>query len=97
MNARQKAKKLKKELAEVKADKANGGKWLRIDEFYYEPTEDFFYEKPLLMQRETFNVRIGKTILQGVIAWDDEIHIIDSDKLDNVHKNAMKMREVQDE
>lgn len=90
MNARQKIKRLKKELAEVKTDKANGGKWLRIDEFYYEPIEDYFSDKPYLIRQEKFNVRIGKTILQGVIAWDDEIYIIDSDKLDNVHKNAMK-------
>ena len=33
MNARQKAKKLKKELEELKADKTNGFKWLKIDEF----------------------------------------------------------------
>ena len=97
MNARQKAKKLKKELAELKADKTNGCKWLRVDETYYEPQEDFFYnnfysDKPLISAHSVFNVRIGKTILKGVIAYDDEIVTIDSEKLDAVYNDLMKRR-----
>lgn len=93
MNARQKAKMLKKELTELKADKTNGCKWLRVDETYYEPQEDFFYsDKPFIPAYPVFNVRIGKTILRGVIAYDDEIVTIDSEKLDAVYNDLMKRR-----
>lgn len=93
MNARQKAKMLKKELAELKADKTNGCKWLRVDEMYYEPEAGYYFsDKPFIPAYPVFNVRIGKTILRGVIRYDDEIVTIDSEKLDAVYNDLMKRR-----
>lgn len=50
MNARQKAKKLKKELEELKADKTNGFKWLKIDGFSQREKTRLWYDNtPLIL------------------------------------------------
>ena len=85
MNARQKAKRLKKELEEMKADKTNGFKWLKIDgisikeepRLWYDNTRYIFNEPP------TYIIRIGQTQAEFTpINPDDTLIIIDSKKLD---------------
>jgi hypothetical protein len=100
MNARQKAKKLKKELEKLKADRTGAFKWLKIDGagVRMEPNEfNYYSDDRIIVQRQIYQFRIGKTVFESELASGDELVIIDSEKLDNAYKNAMKMREVEDE
>lgn len=86
MNARQKAKKLKKELAELKADRTNGFKWLKIDGISIKREEPrFWYDNNPVYIREpiTYVIRIGHTQVEFAPSYpDDELIVIDSKKLD---------------
>jgi len=87
VNARQKAKKLKKELEELKADKANGFKWLKIDglrikreepRLWYDNTPVIFNYIPV-----TYEIRIGHTTVEITLEDpEDRLIVIDSKKFD---------------
>jgi hypothetical protein len=90
LNARQKAKKLKKELEELKADKTNGCKWLRIDGLRIIPPAYFYYNDKLA-EPEKYQIIIGKSIFEGELFDPDILVVIDSEKLDK----AIRERERQ--
>ena len=87
MNARQKAKKLKKELAELKADKTNGLKWLKIDGIRIKREEPrlWYDNTPMVLNYIpiTYEIQIGHTAVE-ITPEDpkDTLIVIDSKKLD---------------
>lgn len=96
MNARQKAKKLKKELEALKADKTYGFKWLKIDGIGIKREEpNLWYDNTLKLCRRipnTYEIRIGHTQMEFTPNHpDDELIVIDSKKLDE----AIRERECQ--
>lgn len=86
MNARQKAKKLKKELEELKADKTNGFKWLKIDEFSQSEEPRLWYDNtPMILKYipVTYEIQIGHTTVEVTLEDpEDRLIVIDSKKLD---------------
>lgn len=90
MNARQKAKKLKKELAELKADKTNGYKWLKIDDAECKTEDEYnpFCEIPKILLRKKVIITCGQTKLVGEIVNDGDLIIVDSKKLDKAYDEA---------
>ena len=86
MNARQKAKKLKKEFEELKADKTNGFKWLKIDDFRIKEEPCLCYNKTLIMLNYfpvTYEIRIGHTTVEITLEDPkDRLIVIDSKKFD---------------
>jgi hypothetical protein len=96
MNARQKAKKLKKELEELKADKTNGCKWLKIDGLGIKrEAPNLWYDNTLKFCRRipnTYEIRIGHTTVEITLENpEDKLIVIDSKKLDE----AIRERECQ--
>ena len=93
MNARQKAKKLKKELAELKADRTNGFKWLKIDGISIKREEPrFWYDNNPLYIREptTYVIQIGHTQIEVAPNYPDELIVIDSEKLDEAIRSRKR-------
>lgn len=94
MNARQKAKKLKKELEEMKADKTNGFKWLKIDEIRIEEKPRFWYDNtPMILNYipNTYKIRIGHTTVEITLEDPEDILIvIDSKKLDEAIRESKR-------
>lgn len=87
MNARQKAKKLKKELEELKADKTNGFKWLKIDGVRIKREEPrLYYDNiPVILNYipNIYEIRIGHTTVEFSLENpEDRLIVIDSKKLD---------------
>ena len=84
MNARQKAKKLKKEVEKLREERKPGSKWLKIDGCRFKPPEPKNYLTDTSPFEETgiIQVRIRKTILEGEINPDDKIITLDDAKLD---------------
>lgn len=87
MNARQKAKKLKKELAELKADRTNGNKWLKIDGLRIKREEPrlWYDNTPMVLNYIpiTYEIRIGHTMVEFTPEDPkDTLIVIDSKKLD---------------
>lgn len=96
MNARQKAKKLKKELEELKADKTNGFKWLKIDGIGIKREDpSLWYSNTLLVRMcipNTYEIRIGHTTVEITLEDpEDRLIVIDSKKLDE----AIRGREIE--
>ena len=95
MNARQKAKNLKKELEELKADKTNGFKWLKIDGFSKREETYLYYDNTPLIYKYipiTYEIRIGHTMVEITLEDpEDRLIVIDSKKLDE----AIRERERQ--
>ncbi len=89
MNARQKAKKLKKELEELKADKTNGFKWLKIDGLRIKEENPILWNDntptTLIYIPITYEIRIGHTAVEITLEdSEDELIVIDSKKFDGV-------------
>jgi hypothetical protein len=87
MNARQKAKKLKKELEARKADKTIGFKWLKIDGFRIKGEEPrLWYDNvPMVLKYIpiTYEIQIGHTTVEFTPEDpEDTLIVIDSKKLD---------------
>lgn len=87
MNARQKAKKLKKELADLKADRTNGFKWLKIDGFRIkEEKPRLWYDNiPMVLNYIpiTYEIRIGHMTVEITLEDpEDKLIVIDSKKFD---------------
>lgn len=87
MNARQKAKKLKKELEELKADKKNGSKWLKIDGIIKirEEPRLWFDNLPIILNYipNIYEVRIGHTTVEIKLEDPkDRLIVIDSKEFD---------------
>lgn len=87
MNARQKAKKLKKELEELKADRTNGNKWLKIDGFGIKREEPrlWYDNTPMVLNYipNTYEIQIGHTAVEFTPEDPkDTLIVIDSKKLD---------------
>ena len=95
MNARQKAKNLKKQIEELKADKTNGFKWLKIDGFSQREKPRLWYDNtPLILNYipVTYEIRIGHTTVEITLEDpEDRLIVIDSKKLDE----AIRERERQ--
>ena len=95
MNARQKAKKLKKELEELKADKTNGFKWLRIDGFRIIEKPRLWYDNtPVILNYIPiiYEIQIGHTTVEiSLEDPEDRLIVIDSKKFDE----AIRERERQ--
>ena len=93
MNARQKAKKLKKELAELKADRTNGFTWLKIDGIRQkeEPSCLWYDNIPIYRRLPiTYEVQIGHMRAEFTPESPEDMLItIDSKKLDEAIKNRM--------
>lgn len=90
MNARQKAKKLKKELEKIKADKTNGFKWLKIDGFSRKEEPRLYYDNiPLIHYIPvTYEIQIGHTTVEITLEDPEDILVvIDSAKLDAALKS----------
>lgn len=95
MNARQKAKKLKKELEELKADKTNGFKWLKIDGFRIkEPSYSYYDNFPIYrVLPTTYEIQIGHTIVEIMLEDPEDLFVvIDSKKLDKALEEALERR-----
>lgn len=93
MNARQKAKKLKKELAELKADRTNGFTWLKIDGIRQKETPScLWYDNiPIFRIPITYEVQIGHMRAEFTPeSPEDSLITIDSKKLDEAIKNRME-------
>ena len=85
MNARQKAKKLKKELEDLKADKTNGFMWLKIDGIgiVKEEPQLYFNDKLAYRNQYAYEIRIGTMRMKCTPMNDeDTLIVIDSKKLD---------------
>lgn len=92
MNARQKIKRLKKEITELKADKTNGCKWLKIDNLQIIPPSYFYYNDKLATP-EKYQIIIGKSVFEGELFPPDMLVVIDSEKLDQAYREAVKANE----
>ena len=96
MNARQKAKMLKKELEELKADRTGGFKWLKIDNIVEKELDPYFWNSinNHLMFREiphSYEIQIGAMRATFTPALtNDTLVVIDSSKLDQAYKNALE-------
>ena len=86
MNARQKSKKLKKELEELKADKTNGFKWLKIDGFRIIEKPRLWYDNtPVVLNYipVIYEIQIGHTTVEIALENpEDRLIVIDSKKFD---------------
>jgi hypothetical protein len=95
LNARQKAKKLKKELEELKADKTNGFKWLKIDGISMHEKPRLWYDNtPIILNYlpVVYEIRIGHTTVEiSLEDPEDRLIVIDSKKFDE----AIRERERQ--
>lgn len=85
MNARQKAKQLKKEVAKLREERKPGSKWLKIDGCGFKQPEPKNYLTDISPFEETgiFQVRIGQTTLEGIIHPDDKMITVDDSKIDH--------------
>lgn len=95
MNARQKAKKLKKELEELKADKTNGFTWLRIDGIRQKEPSYLYYDNFPIYRRlpTTYEIRIGHTTVEITPEDPEDLLItINSKKLDKALEEALERR-----
>ena len=95
MNARQKAKMLKKELAELKADKTNGFTWLRIDGIRQKEPSWLYYDNTPTYRvlPITYEIQIGHTTVEITPEDPEDLLItIDSKKLDKALEEALKRR-----
>lgn len=96
MNARQKAKKLKKELEELKADRTGGFKWLKIDNIVEKELDPDYWSwinnHPTLRTiPTTYEIQIGAMRATFTPALtNDTLVVIDSSKLDQAYKNALE-------
>lgn len=101
MNARQKAKKLKKELEELKADRTGGFKWLKIDDIVEKELDPYFWNSinNHLMFREipqSYEIQIGAMRATFTPALtNDTLVVIDSSKLDQALNDALERRKEQ--
>ena len=84
MNARQKVKKLKKEVEKLKEKRKPGSKWLRIDEAGFKQPEPNLYLTDISPFKEAgiFQVKIGQTILEGRIEPEDKVFVVEDSKID---------------
>lgn len=97
LNARQKVKKLKKELEALKTDKTNGFKWLKIDGLSVKREEPrLWYDNTPMHIRAypiTYVIQIGHTIAEIMLEDpEDKLIVIDSKKLDEAIQERMKER-----
>lgn len=94
MNARQKAKKLKKELEELKADKTNGFKWLKIDGLRIKEEPRLYYDNiPIMLNYipVTYEIRIGHTTVEITLEDpEDRLIVIDSKKFDEAIRERQR-------
>ena len=101
MNARQKAKKLKKELEELKADRTGGFKWLKIDNIVEKELDPYYWNSinNHLMFRAiptTYEIQIGAMRATFTPAiTNDTLVVIDSSKLDQAYIDALERRKEQ--
>ena len=95
MNARQKAKKLKKELEELKTDKTNGFKWLKIDGFRIKEPSYLYYDNFSVYRvpPTTYEIQIGHTAVEIMLEDPEDLFVvIDSKKLDKEFEEALERR-----
>lgn len=96
MNARQKAKKLKKEIESLKADRTNGFTWLKIDGIRQkEEPSCLWYDNTSIYRRLpiTYEVQIGHMRAEFTPESPEDLLItIDSKKLDEAIKSRMGVK-----
>lgn len=101
MNARQKAKKLKKELEELKADRTGGFKWLKIDNIVEKELDPYYWSwinnHPTLRAiPQSYEIQIGAMRATFTPAiTNDTLVVIDSSKLDQALNDALERRKEQ--